>query len=145
MDPTLQNLREKRRMETDSQERAKITKDIWKVSRKKLREYRTIKAKECLEKFADFKNMEYSHKYPIERSSGAKPDELKCAALLEQVYSTDNPSEYASSCHVPAFTEHELSVVLYSMKKRRVVISPMFVLRCSSMQMKTREHYYWDI
>ena len=42
-------------METDSQERAKITKDIWKVSRKKLREYRTNKAKICLEKFADFK------------------------------------------------------------------------------------------
>ena len=63
--------------------------------------------------------MEYNHKYPIKRSSGAKPDELKCAAILEQVYSTDNPSEYASSCHVPAFIEHELSVVLRFMKKRK--------------------------
>ena len=84
LDPALQNLREKRRAEKDSKERAQITKDIWKASRKKLREYRTNKAKECLEKFADFKNMEHSHRYPIKRSNGAKPDELKCAALLQK-------------------------------------------------------------
>ena len=90
-DPELRDLREKRRVETDRQERSKLSKLIWKLSRKKLREYRTKRILENLEKFADFQNMEHIQKYPMKHTSSARPDEFKCAELLQQVYSTNNP------------------------------------------------------
>ena len=65
LDPELRRLREERQEAPTSVVRAKISKLILKVTRRKLREYRTKQIQERLTEFADFQHIEHAHMYPV--------------------------------------------------------------------------------
>ena len=136
MDPELRRLREERQGAPTLTVRAKLSKLILKVTRQKLREYRTKQIQERLTEFADFQHIEHAHMYPVKKKSVVKPDENKCAELLKEVYSTSTPFEYAPTCNVPVFTKVELSNALRIMRKKKVLIKVVFFAKCSSMRMK---------
>ena len=99
----LRDLREKRRLCTNVEERSKITKIIWKVTRQQLRGYRTKQIQARLESFSELQHLEHIRVYPVKKQSIIKADDEKCATSLENVYSTINPYSYSSACSVPPF------------------------------------------
>ena len=128
----LRDLREKRRLCTNVEERSKITKTIWKVTRQQLRRYRTKQIQARLESFSELQHLEHIRVYPIKKQSIMKADDKKCATSLENVYSADTPYSYSSACNVPPFTIEELNYVAKKMKKGKStdtirLVSEMFI------------------
>ena len=114
----LRDLREKRRLCTNVEERSKITKTIWKVTRQQLRRYRTKQIQARLESFSELQYLECIRVYPIKKQSIMKADDQKRATSLGNVYSTDTPYSYSSACNVPPFTIEELNYVAKKKEKR---------------------------
>ena len=109
----LRDLREKRRLCTNVEERSKITKTIWKVTRQQLRRYRLKQIQAWLESFSELQYLERIRVYPIKKQSIMKADDQKCATSLENLYCADTPYSYSSAWNVPPFTIEELNYVSF--------------------------------
>ena len=115
----LRNLRAQRNNAINSSDRKILSKQIYRITRRRLREYRTDQANERLREFKRLEVLEQSHMYPILKKHTAGPNYGKCGELLQQLYSADVPTEYSSSCDVPPFTLVEIQRAIKSMRKGR--------------------------
>ena len=110
----LQNLRATRKSATSGEERTRISKQIWRLTRKGLREHRTKQAVEKLTEFRQLEKLGKLHMCPITKTHTAGPNLESCATLLQQVYTTDNHMEYETNYLVLPFSLEELE---YALKK----------------------------
>ena len=131
--PELRDLREKRRQCVGAEERSKITKLIWKVSRQQLRKYRTKQIQSRLECFSELQHLEHIRVYPVKKHAIIKADDRKCAASLENVYSTERPFTYSTACGVPPFTIGELVHVAKNGKNVKARIKLGLRVKCLFM------------
>ena len=78
-----------------------------------------MQAENILTDFVNIKHLEHTHMSPVHRKQNRGPDKLKCAELLQVVYTAGVKTSYSSSCTVPKFTFQELQYAIQSMKKRK--------------------------
>ena len=119
--PSLRVLRAERRVTADRQERCRLSKLIWRLTRQALRSWRTQQICETLKRFEHLKDLERAHMYPVRRVRGQQPDFVKCAEMLAAVYSSDSASNLPTpmSCAIPPITGAEIGAAVRRMATHR--------------------------
>ena len=115
----LQNLRYMRRNAGSTEERKRISKLIWRLTRDGLRVYRTKQATDKLNEFRKLESLQKLHMYPITKTHTAGPNLESCAKLLQKVFTTDKQREYETNYSVMPFSLEELEFALKRMRKGR--------------------------
>ena len=115
----LQSLRKERNTVTTAVRRSQISKDIQRITRRRLREHKTKAAQICLEAFQQLEVLEKTHMYPIKKKHTTGPNYEECAQLLQQVYQSDTNVMYSSKCSIPPFSISEIQSTVKSMRKKR--------------------------
>ena len=109
----IQELIRKRRMCITSRERASISKQIQKVSRRILRKHQTAEATKKLEEFSDLSDLPKIQEYPIKHSgSSIEINPKSFAEPLQEIYEDPGGTisvDYEKIKDVPLFNLPELS------------------------------------
>lgn len=120
----IQALIRKRRLCNTSQERASISKQIQKSTRKILRKYQNEKATKLLENFCGLSDLHQIQEYPIKKSVRSV-DEIHCeifAESLKEIFEDPSQSievDYAKFKDLPRFDLPEFAYALKKMANRR--------------------------
>ena len=112
-------MRAQRRNAIDTEERKKVSKQIWRKTRDQLRFFRT---KQATEKLTEFSRLEYLQKlrmYPVTKTHTIGPNLESCSQFLQQVFTSDHHMEYDTNYSVPPFSFYELECALRGMQKGR--------------------------
>ena len=119
--PGLRALQAERRAARDRQERGRLSKLIWRETRRSLRSWRRQQVQDTLQRFENLKDLDRAHMYPVRRQCGQQPDFARCAEMLSSVYSSDMAANVPTpvSCNIPCFSGDEIRAALKRMAKHR--------------------------
>ena len=114
-----------RRCCVDSEERKRLTKQIWRECRREMRVRRAQQTTQILSEFKGLCRLDAIHRQPVIRSSGGGPNLYACAEMLAKVYTSDMPTEDPllrnsdTDVKVPDFSPAEVRQAMAKMSKGR--------------------------
>ena len=93
----LRHLRRLRKNAQCAEERKKVSKQIWRLTRQGLRTYRTQQGINKLQEFRKLEQLQKLHMYPITKTHRDGPNLEACATLLQQVFTGSQHVEYETN------------------------------------------------